>query len=215
MSTAAKTKNSDSTAIIPPHIGTVKLDYGPKRRRPKFKPNNEKWTFTIEGTYMGKLHNQTAQKPYRVQIIMPDNQVQKGALSQFLKHYAPRLMPRLYKDYEAPLTFEIVDADCTDPRIQAENISVMTRSQLLDYAQEMDLPIEQELYADADDLRVAIREASDPKTSETFERNQAIRRERMGDRLTDAVVALDYFEESISMSVALNKKRMAEEAEDL
>jgi hypothetical protein len=190
-----------------PVIVKQEYDLGPKRKKFKLKANNETWKFIFEGTYMGKDKNITVEKSYKVHITMPDNQVQKGATSQFLKHYVPRLMPRIYKDFISILTFEITDAVCSDPRIQAENLDVMTRAQLLAYIAESELPVETELYADAADLCQAIKECVNPKTSETFERNQQIRKERMGDRLTDSVVALDYIDQSIADS----KKALADD----
>lgn len=171
----------------------------------RVKPNNDTWVFVIEGMYGGRDKNSFVEKPYKVTITMPDTQVEKGALHQFIKHYAPRMMPKIYKDYQNLFTFEIVNAVCTSSEKEATNIQVMPRDCLATFVIDNELPVELELYADADDLRHAIKECLDPKTTDSFEANQQLRKERIGPRLVDATIALDFIQESINNSLKLNQ----------
>ena len=186
-------------------------------KRRKTTVNNDMWTLTIAGFYGGKANGQYAEKPYKVVITMPDKQVVKGALSQFVKNYAPHLMPKLFYDYQNLFTFEIVDAICNNEEKQAYNITVMSRASLIDFINDNELPIDLELYVDSADLRQAISEctSTNPKTADAFLMHQTQRKERMGDKMTDATAALSFIEESLANSRLLQKKAFAQTTDDL
>lgn len=188
-----------------------------KRGKKNLKPNNDMWQLTITGLYGGKARTQYVEKLYKVMVTMPDRQVEKGAMHQFLRNYAPRLMPALYPDFQNLFTFDIVEATCSNPDKEANNIQVMSREALANYVTELELPIDLELYVESAELRQAIVECTSPNSriAEAFEDNQEKRKERMGEKLQDATAALDYIQVSIENSRKLKKQALVEDNDDL
>jgi len=201
-------------------VGVEQDDFGKQfaaERRPKRSkaPNNDVWTFTVHGTYTGKENGLNREKVFNVIFKMPDKQVEKGALSQSLKHYAPTMLPKLYPDYQNFLTHEIVLAKCTNAEKELNTLSVMPRHALIEYIELEDLPVHPELYVDAAELRTAIEECTNPKTSQSFTRNQDLKREKLGDKVIDATIAIDFLEQSLEESKIYRKKAFASQADDL
>lgn len=179
----------------------------------KRKKKEDIWRITFDGDIGCVEKSNWVKKSYKVTVVMPDKQVQKGCRTQFLKHYAPKIMPKLYRGWESCFTFNIANATCTNEHKQANTIAVMSRDSLVEFIESNDLPVDQILYPEADDLKQAITECMNPKTMDAFEKNQELRRERIGDSIADEIEALDYIDASIEESLQWSEHANA--ADDL
>lgn len=131
-------------------------------------------TLNISGTYAGTggENGKYIEKHFRIEgVELDDEEVRKhGAVSTFLKVIAPEIMPHLYPDYVACLTFHPSGAKSFKNGKELDLptvIDIMDRQQCLAYitdSSELSL-IKPQLFEDISSLQQAIKDCKDDQAS--------------------------------------------------
>lgn len=168
------------------------------------------WLITVEGNYQAKVGKDISEKPYTVSVSMKQKQIDAGALSQFCKHYAPEMMPVLYPDYQALMTFRITKSECSDDQVKDNELTIMNYSELRDYIQRNEIKVDTSLYVDAGELKTAIEtcEEDEPGYLKQEEYYKRVR----GHNASDKLAILD--DDLILKSINLNKYPEAKESKE-
>ena len=147
------------------------------------------YQIVFKGTYY--TQNPAEFEPFELTAKL-DFEMQQRALSVFKNDLAPTLMPLKYPNFRALRNYYAAECTVISGKQTLQNLDVMTRPQMIAYADNyMDgagIPLEMVLYDEDEALRHAIKlYQADP---ESFLAEQAIRVEKEGDRIRRKKAAL-------------------------
>lgn len=148
----------------------------------------------VEGEYYARPKSGAGltTKPYSIEVFIREEDVPKGPLHIVKKFLLDKTLRAQFKDYKRFRTHKLLKVEYQDEqkqsRQQQTNILTMDEQGLRDYCEELDLPVEFELFLDINELRNAIKMAKEDP--EKFKIHQdAIREQRGEDLATEKALA--------------------------
>lgn len=131
---------------------------------------------TIKGLAKVSIGKDVALEPYEVTVRMNEAMIQNGPLSSWRNYLAPKLLPKIIPHFQRVRTQEIIDAVREDGE-PIDNINVMSFSQLAEYVDLAELPVNVDIYNDAGELRDAIKQCQENEEAFTMSQKRlALRR---------------------------------------
>lgn len=162
-----------------------------KPRKPKVEPGL--YNVTVKGDLAVKDGQHDKIVAYVETVPMDKEMVEQGAVSMFVKNYAPHIFPDKVPGYVRVLSHILVDCvDQDEPERPLGQVTLMNRAKLIEHIEYNEYEIEPSLFLDDQALQQAVLDYEE--SPEDFLRNQENRKQTSGPKIvlqTKAKALLD------------------------